>query len=159
MTLNLRRIVTGHDGNGKSIIAIDEITTNLMSRRPGHSSAVVWTAPNVPADNATAQDEALNDAEVCLKEGTIFRVIEYAPGVAGRIHRTQTVDFATVVSGEIVMIMDDGKEVLCRAGDVIVQRGTVHDWDNRSGKPCIVAFVLIAAKPVATGGHTLAATG
>jgi mannose-6-phosphate isomerase-like protein (cupin superfamily) len=69
---------------------------------------------------------------------------------AGRhpgMHRTATVDYAIVVSGEIHAVMDEG-ETLMRAGDCLVQRGTNHAWSNRGDAPCLVAFVLVSANPV-----------
>jgi quercetin dioxygenase-like cupin family protein len=63
------------------------------------------------------------------------------------MHRTQTVDYAIVLSGEIWALMDSG-ETKMKAGDILVQRGTNHAWSNRSNKPCLVAFVLIDAKPL-----------
>jgi uncharacterized cupin superfamily protein len=61
------------------------------------------------------------------------------------MHRTDTVDYAIMLEGEMVAIMDSGETVL-RAGDVLVQRGTNHAWANRSGRPARIAFVLIAAR-------------
>jgi mannose-6-phosphate isomerase-like protein (cupin superfamily) len=66
-------------------------------------------------------------------------------GTSGRhplMHRTETIDYAIVLSGEIYMILDES-EVLLKAGDVVVQCGTNHAWSNRSSNPCTVAFVLI----------------
>ena len=89
---------------------------------------------------------------------TVFRVVQYAPGVAPREHRTQTIDYAVVISGEIDMELDHG-EVRLRQGDVLVQRGTIHNWVNRGTEPCVIAFILIAAESVEAGGMTLRATG
>jgi quercetin dioxygenase-like cupin family protein len=77
----------------------------------------------------------------------VFRIVRYDPGVAPRRHRTSSLDYAVVLSGEIDMELDD-KEVHLKAGDVVVQRGTIHNWANRGTEPCIMAFVLIGAKPV-----------
>ena len=66
-------------------------------------------------------------------------------GKGGRhpmMHRTETIDYAIVLSGEITMLLDDS-EVLLKAGDVLVQVGTNHAWSNRSHKPCVIAFVLV----------------
>jgi len=62
------------------------------------------------------------------------------------MHRTRTLDYAIVLSGEIWAVLDEG-EVLLRAGDCLVQRGTNHAWSNRSDVPCTIAFVLVAAAP------------
>jgi quercetin dioxygenase-like cupin family protein len=93
-----------------------------------------------------------------LENGTVFRVVRYEPGVTPRRHRTDSVDYAVVISGEIDMELD-GETVTLKAGDVLVQRGTIHNWVNRSKDVAIVAFVLVAAKPVTAGGKTLAAIG
>jgi mannose-6-phosphate isomerase-like protein (cupin superfamily) len=66
-------------------------------------------------------------------------------GKGGRhpmMHRTETIDYALILSGEITMVLDD-EEVLLKAGDVVVQCGTNHAWSNRSHAPCLVAFILI----------------
>jgi len=75
-----------------------------------------------------------------------------------RNHRTESADYAIVMSGEIVMEID-GATVYLRAGDVLVQRGTIHNWTNPGTEPCIIAFVLVAAKPVERAGKILGATG
>ncbi len=85
-------------------------------------------------------------------------MIEYGPGVAPRNHRTESIDYAVVLSGEIDMQLE-GAEVHLRQGDVLVQRGTVHNWVNRGASPCVIAFVLVAAKPVERGEKLLRALG
>ena len=94
-----------------------------------------------------------------LPNGTVFRVIDYAPGVTPRRHRTHSIDYAVVMSGEIWMELEAREEVLLRAGDVLVQRGTVHNWINRSDAICRIAFVLIAAAPIVAEGGALRAEG
>ena len=148
MTLNVRRVVTGHDSQGRAIVTIDDHPANRISSRSGHESMVVWTTRETPADNSGDEDGA--DWEVTtppIPKGSIFRLIEYAPGVDTRIHRTDTIDYAVVLSGEIDMRLDDGQEVHLKAGDVLVQRGTNHDWINRGDEPCVIAFTLLDAKP------------
>jgi quercetin dioxygenase-like cupin family protein len=88
----------------------------------------------------------------------VFRVVSFGPGVAPRNHRTDSVDYATVISGEIDMVLD-GETVRLKTGDVLVQRGTVHNWINNGTEPCVIAFVLVAAKPVTAGGKVLHAHG
>ena len=90
-------------------------------------------------------------------DGTVFRLVSYGPGVTPRNHRTESVDYAIVLSGEIDMEMD-GTMVHLKAGDVLVQRGTIHNWINRGTEPCVVAFVLVAAKPVQRAGKLMTAT-
>ena len=159
MSLSIRRVVTGHDALGKSVVDIDEVASNIVSRRPGHASTVIWTTTQAPADNNETRDAGLRDVAECAAAGAIFRIVEYGPGVSPRMHRTLTIDYAVVMSGEIFMVLDDGKEVHLKAGDVLVQRGAVHDWINRGGAPCVIAFILMAAKPVLADGKALGALG
>lgn len=60
------------------------------------------------------------------------------------MHRTDTIDFAIILKGEVVLVLDDG-EVPLKAGDVVIQRGTNHAWSNRTNTPCLFACVLIDA--------------
>jgi uncharacterized cupin superfamily protein len=124
--MKIRRVVTDHDTKGRSIVAIDEQCANVISRRPGHQSCVAFTGP----------------------DGAIFRIVRYEPGVAPRNHRTETIDYAVVMSGEIDMRLDDGVVVHLRAGDTLVQQATLHDWINNGKEPCVIAFVLVPAKAV-----------
>jgi oxalate decarboxylase/phosphoglucose isomerase-like protein (cupin superfamily) len=146
--MKLRRVVTGHDAGGKAVVKIDELCRNVLSRRPKHSSCVVWTTESVPADVSADEDGASRAVATSDPKGTVFRVVQYEPGVAPRRHRTESIDYAVVVSGEIDMELDDGVVVHLRQGDTLVQRATIHNWVNRGDKPCVIAFVLIAARPV-----------
>ena len=158
MALQLRRIVTGHDVNGKAVVKIDEVCQNLSTGRPGRSACVVWTTESFPVNNTGETDEGLRQVGTTLKNGTVFRVIEFSPGVAPRNHRRDSIDYAVVMSGEIDMELDD-TVVHLKAGDVLVQRGTIHNWVNRGTEPCVMAFILIDAKPVEVGGKVLSAVG
>jgi len=159
MSLSVRRVVTGHDENGHAIVTIDEIAKNVVEGRPGAHAANIWTTEGFPIDNDGDTDASLRKVGTTLPGGTVFRVVSFGPGVARRNHRTDSIDYATVISGEIDMELDDGKSVHLKAGDVLVQRGTIHNWVNRGTAPCIIAFVLIAAKSVNAGGKVLAAEG
>lgn len=156
MTLNVRRVVTGHDGNGKAIVRIDEICKNVISRRPSHQSCVVWSTGEFPTDNSG--DEDGGQRKTTDPGGTVFRIVRYEPGVAPRNHRTESIDYAVVMAGEIDMELD-GESVHLKQGDVIVQRGTIHNWVNRGTEACVIAFVLVAAHPVARDGKILNAVG
>jgi len=158
MALQLRRVVTGHDANGRAVVKIDEVSKNLTSTRPKQMACVVWTTESFPVDNTGDADAGRRQVGTTLNNGTVFRVVEFAPGVAPRIHRTDSIDYALVMSGEIDMELDDSV-VHLKAGDVLVQRGTIHNWVNRGTEPCVIAFVLIDAKPVEVGGKVLHAQG
>jgi quercetin dioxygenase-like cupin family protein len=158
MPLAIRRVVTGHDDDGRAVVLIDELCQNVISRRPNHQSCVIWSTGSFPADNSGTDDGGAREVATTDPNGTVFRIIEYRPGVAPRNHRTDSIDYAVVLSGEIDMELDGG-QVHLRQGDVLVQRGTIHNWVNRGTQPCVIAFVLVAAKPVEAGGKVLHATG
>jgi len=173
----IRRVVTGHDAEGRSIIASDEASphTIAISADPAFGMTDLWVTSDAPADNRGTGDPAAR--RIVLEpppRGTIFRVVEFPPDalMAGRfdrvtafeaigarealdpsgarhpgMHRTHSVDYAIVLSGEIWAVMDVG-ETLMRAGDCLIQRGTNHAWANRSDRPCRVAFILIDARPL-----------
>jgi quercetin dioxygenase-like cupin family protein len=149
MALQVRRVVTGHDAEGRAVVAIDEAVTNVTSKRAGLEGCVVWATGRVPADNLDPADGARLTEGVTLPNGAVFRVVQYAPGAVGGMHRTRTLDYGVVMSGALVLELDDGAEVELRAGDVLVQRGTIHRWINRAEEPCTVAFVLLDASPTA----------
>jgi quercetin dioxygenase-like cupin family protein len=159
MSLRLRRVVTGHDEHGKARVISDDVMTNIVQKRPGYSSSVAWSTESLPADNADGWDGAPHEVGNTVPNGAVLRVVRYEPGVAPRMHRTDSIDYAIVVSGEIDMQLDDDEEVHLAAGDVIIQRGTIHNWVNRGSEPCVIAFVLLGARPVAAGEQTLTATG
>ena len=159
MTLRIRRVVTGHDSNGKAIVAIDEIARNVVLGRTGAHFAVIWSTDSLPADNTEAGDGGLREVGTAMPNGSVFRVVKFNPGVAPRLHRTASIDYAVVIDGEIDMELDDAQTVHLTAGDVLVQRGTIHNWVNRGSAPCTMAFVLVAAAPVTVGGKTLHAEG
>lgn len=156
--MKVRRVVTAHDAAGKAVVAIDEVSRDVVSFRQGATVTNVWSTVGFPVDNAGARDTAREITATTRDGGTVFRVIEFAPGVAPRNHRTDSIDYAVVLSGRIDMRLDD-QMVTLGAGDVLVQRGTVHDWINRYDEPCVIAFVLIDAKPVEHDGQPLAAHG
>ena len=158
MKMKGRRVVPGHDAQGKAVVCIDEIAKNVLSRRQGIEAAVVWSTDTFPVDNDDDEDGSLRPMDTTLDNGTVFRIVRYEPGVVPRRHRTDSVDYAVVMSGSIDMELD-GQTVTLNAGDVLIQRGTIHNWVNRGTEPCMIAFVLVSAKPVTVGGKPLEAHG
>ena len=173
-----RRVVTGHDAQGRSIFLTDGLAPVVHSR--GTGSTIVtefWQTGGTPADNSGNDDPTLGQPGRVPppKNGSKFRVVEYppdreriaalrAPGsmhdakFEGYVrdlantrhpgfHKTDSIDYAIVLSGEIYALMDEG-ELLLKPGDVLIQRGTNHAWSNRTEQPCCIAFVLIDAEPV-----------
>ena len=157
--LKVRRVITGHDNNGKAIIQLDEIASHTKEGRPGAFACNVWSTDTSPADNSHKSDAGLIPLGTTLPDGTVFRIIDFQPGVAQRMHRTDSVDYIVVMSGEIDMQLDDGVEVHLKAGDTMVQRGTIHNWVNRGTESCILAVILVHAHSAVSGGKALPAHG
>jgi mannose-6-phosphate isomerase-like protein (cupin superfamily) len=178
MIWRVRRVLTGHDTDGTSTIIADGQAPNVkeMPSFPGLALTDLWETKGAPASNEGHADAA--DRPVHLeppKNGTILRIVEFPPDSTrpqasdGRegfksigaghaqdrgssdpmMHRTNTVDYIIVLKGEIYAVMETG-ETLLRPGDVLVQRGTNHSWSVRGNEPCIVAAVLVSAKPLAS---------
>ena len=158
MSLDIRRVVTGHDKQGRAKVLIDEQVKNVISNRPGATSSVIWQTTGFPINNDGDHDPSDQKIATTVDNGTVFRVLKFDPGVSPRNHRTDSIDYAVVMSGEIDMELDAGS-VHLKAGDVLVQRGTIHNWVNKGKEPCIIAFSLISAKSVSAGSKTLHAQG
>ena len=165
----VRRVVTKLDASGKAVVMIDE-RTRLTAPRPPNYAANVWvTSTNLPDFTATDDRGKTKTSLVPPKSGTVFRIVEFAPESQGgqptdinymtkfvgadapkkglpprhpMMHRTRSLDYVIILSGEIDLLLDEG-EVHFKAGDVLVQQATNHAWVNRSGKPCRVAFILM----------------
>jgi mannose-6-phosphate isomerase-like protein (cupin superfamily) len=178
MSRKIRRVVTGHDLDCRSTFLIDAPTPHVFQRTKGSAIVhELWETARTPADNRGNADAIARGHRLPPPQnGSVFRVIEYPPDSerlaaiaredklpddgSGRaaatdrnnprhagFHKTATIDYAIVLSGEIYAMLDDG-EVLLKAGDVLVQRGTNHAWSNRTDEVAVVAFVLIDADPV-----------
>jgi quercetin dioxygenase-like cupin family protein len=158
MTINIRRVVTGHDEQGRAKVIIDEQVTNSFSPRPNAEFSVIWSSEGFPVDNDGFEDPSNLKIGTTRDNGSVFRIVSFGPGVAPRNHRTDSLDYAVVMSGEIDMVLDL-ETVHLKAGDVLVQRGTVHNWVNNGDVPCVIAFALISAKPVTVNGKPLPAHG
>ncbi len=145
----------------------------LVPERPGYRVTNIWRTGAAPADVNAPDSIAEHQGVSPPAGGTVLRIIDFPPepkdpdelarmmeatfgsmyrdaqhapkpGEHPGMHRTGTVDYALMLEGEMVAIMDKQETVL-RVGDVLIQRGTNHAWANRSGKPARMAFVLITA--------------
>jgi mannose-6-phosphate isomerase-like protein (cupin superfamily) len=165
----IRRVVTGLDSAGKAIAMFDSAVP-LTSFRSPNPAAEMWVTDKSPPDLTWTEDRAkIKVGLTPPKGGTIFRIVDFVPTtpkieamdintmmkVAGAdapakglpprhpmMHRTRSVDYAIIISGEIDMLLDDG-EVHFKAGDVVVQQATNHAWVNRGKEVCRVAFILM----------------
>src|SRR5579862_6763475 len=161
--MQVRRIVTGHDAKGRAVVATDETFNATESpTRPGISRVEMWSTDKMPVDNS---EGAAADAQragfvkrynyVGTGQGTVIRVTEFAPGAPIFMHRTETVDYAILLSGECDLELDGGEIVHLKPGAIVVQRGTMHAWVNNGSAPAVFAFILIDAAPAEIGGETL----
>jgi len=150
----LRRVVTGHDTAKVAKVMIDGPMTNERRPGPGMVTRLLWCTDGTPADISIGDKfEDMGQRTLGIAppaNGTRLAVIDFAPGNAPFMHRTETVDYVIVLAGELDMDMDQST-VKLKAGDILVQRGTNHSWVNRSSQPARAAFVLIDAKPLGIG--------
>lgn len=139
-----RRVVTGHDSRGVSVFASDGPVAVTRNAPDGAYFYEIWSTDAMPAPVAAAEpDPTLTALTVPPPpNGTKIRINEFPPGAVSPVHRTQTVDYGIVLSGEVVLVLDDSETVL-RPGDVVVQRGTSHRWENRTDGISRMAFILI----------------
>ncbi len=176
MTGFIRRVVTGHDKNGKAIVLSDGPAPNVYSNplRAGHKSTDLWTTTAMPAPITREEpDPTLGPQNFVPPMGVKIRISELEPepesvrnlspekvsewyqtaghqasstfGHGGRhplMHKTETIDYAVVLEGEMTMVMDD-QDIVLKAGDVLIQRGTNHAWSNRSDKRVRILYILI----------------
>lgn len=173
MGKRLKRVVTGHDVDGRSRVFIEDRPESVVLEKAGGLRLTeLWATSETPAELSGAVDKAVRPRRIEPDPmGSVFRVVEYPPDSerlksiqpeehfasmgaqaaekAKRrhpgMHRTKTLDYAIVLSGEIFAVLDEG-EVLLKAGDALVQRGTSHAWSNRTSEPVRIAFVLIDAE-------------
>ena len=172
MVWNIRRVVTGHDEQGRSTFLMDGLAPNIKETVPGFALTDLWETTTAPADNSGSADAVTRPVRLEPPQvGSILRTVEFPPDSEWNIdevnagfdsigaghaqdrqsddpmrHKTDTVDYIIVLKGEIYAILDTG-ETLLKTGDVLVQRGTVHSWSVRGTEPCVVAAILIGAKP------------
>jgi quercetin dioxygenase-like cupin family protein len=139
-----RRIVTGHDGSGKSVVLSDAPTPKTLDVGTA-AFHEIWITDQTPVPIAASEAEP-TDRPVRTPppaNGVMVRFTEQAPGAESPMHRTETLDVAVVLEGETWLLLDDGSETRVSAGDVVVQRGTNHAWANRSDRPVRMVFAMI----------------
>src|SRR5271169_1848742 len=103
MSLQIRRVVTGHDDQGRAKVLIDEQVSNEISTRSGANSSVIWSSVGFPVNNDGDSDPSRQKIATTIDNGTVFRIVSFRPGVSPRNHRTDSIDYAVVISGEIDM--------------------------------------------------------
>jgi quercetin dioxygenase-like cupin family protein len=149
-----RRVVTGHDQRGVSVFADDGPVPVVRTAPDGALFYEVWGTGAMPAPVSAIEPDPTVLSNTVLSNtgsavtvppapnGTKIRINEFPPGVVSPMHRTQSVDYGIVLEGEVVLVLDDSETTL-RPGDVVVQRGTAHRWENRTEATARMAFILI----------------
>jgi len=157
----IRRVVTGHNDQGQAVVKIDEVCQHFKVGRGNANVCNIWTTDTVPADNDGFEDKGQRPGMfTMIPNGSVFRILDFHPGLEKRSHRTDSIDYIVVMQGKIDMELEPGGEVVTlQQGDVMVQRGTVHNWVNRYDQTCVMAVILIHANAVQAGGQTLTAFG
>jgi len=154
MNAPARRVVTGHDQNGKSVVVSDGPPPQHHSMRGpsiGADFIEMWNAPQAVPLLTSVEPREPNEREFTIMPaaGHLLRILEVYPLKAGGkrtvMHRTQTLDYVVVIEGELVLLLDDS-EVTLKPGDVVVQRGTDHAWENRSDQVARAAFFHLDAR-------------
>jgi quercetin dioxygenase-like cupin family protein len=139
-----RRIVTGHDESGKSVVLSDGPSPKTLDIG-GAAFHEIWvtdaTPTPIPADEPEPTDRPVRTPAPA--GGVVVRYTDQEPGAVSPMHRTETLDVGVVLEGETWLLLDDGSETHVRTGDAVVQRGTNHAWANRSDRPVRMLFVLI----------------
>src|SRR5690348_1208926 len=169
---DIRRVVTVHDASGKAVVQVDSLTPHKHAVPDGPVSHGMWRTEHVPTTAIGAADRFVGQQGIAPPNGgTVFTIVDFPPGEppAGTdnmtmqrrlgpehssakacpprhpfMHRTRTVDYGIILSGEIDMLLDEA-ELHLKAGDVVIQQATNHAWVNRGKEPCRIAFILVDA--------------
>ncbi|WP_128640951.1 MULTISPECIES: cupin domain-containing protein [Rhodococcus] len=149
-----RRVVTGHDSDGRSVVLSDSIV-DAFEASPAAFATRLWATDTFPSDNTDPWDGAELIETFSTADGTAFYIVDWAPNSEFPFHRTQSLDCGVVMSGQLEAVMDGGDVAVLTTGDSIVQRGTMHVWRNSTDQWARTVFVLVGTSPVTAGGQTL----
>ncbi|KAL2689893.1 hypothetical protein Neosp_003956 [[Neocosmospora] mangrovei] len=145
-----RVVRTTHAEDGTSVFASDTQSTPYAPFGPQASVFNIFdTRQSIPANNTDEIPSFADTLPRCPPKGAIFCMTQIQPGGSAPMHRTQSLDYLIVMSGEIVLVLDSGEEKTVRAGELIVQQGVNHQWINRGDAPCKIVCVMLGAEKVA----------
>ena len=154
--MRIRRVVTGHTKEGVAKFASDEFYDTTVIPSGDAAMTTIWTTATVPADLNDDSEGRVRDAGTTLKGGSVIRVVDMLPGASSPMHRSSSIDYGIVLSGTIELELDNQEYTTLSAGDIIIQRGTIHRWRNPSQEQrCRIVFVLIEASPFEVDGKPL----
>lgn len=152
--MTVRRVITGHDGEGRSVLVEDgAVEPAVVAGFPGFQPHEVWAVDDTVTVPVTGPPGPTTTSFPPVG-GVRFQVAVFPPGafaVSGgpddpTMHVTDTVDYVYVASGAVTLELDDATEVDLRAGDTVVQQGTRHAWRNRGDEPCVIVGTLVGAR-------------
>ncbi|KAJ6563648.1 hypothetical protein DFH09DRAFT_1476308 [Mycena vulgaris] len=144
-----RLVVTGHAPDGTSIFTFDDIRTPFTPFGPaGPRFTSFHSSPTVPASNTAPYPELAAVLPRSAPAGVIFCITDIQPGTSAPMHRTLSVDYAVVLSGEIVFSRDSDEEKTIKTGEFMVQRGVNHAMHNRTQAPCRILVVMVGAEKI-----------
>ena len=144
-----RLVRTTHTDDGTSVFASDsELTPSLPFGPQASAFTVLDVRSSLPVSNTEPVPGLENTLPRCPPGGVVCFVTDMRPNSSAPMHRTLTLDYAVVLSGEIVLGLDSGEEMTVRAGEFIVQQGVNHDWKNRTDQPCRVLFVMVSSERI-----------
>lgn len=153
---SVRRVVTGHDGDGRSVFRADDRFDLDFVKSDDAQMATIWATDSVPADLNDETDGRDIETGITLNRGSVIRVVDMLPRGQSPRHRTNSIDYGIVLSGKLELELDDGRVTCLDPGDIVVQRGTMHLWRNPSETEiCRVAFVLVEAPAYVHNGVSL----
>ncbi|KAF5007094.1 hypothetical protein FDECE_6560 [Fusarium decemcellulare] len=145
----IRFVRTAHTKDGTSVFASDSQTTPFSPFGPQGSAFTIFDSrQTVPVNNTDPIPSFANTLPRCPPKGAIFCMTQIQPGGSAPMHRTLSLDYCVVMSGEIVLALDGGEEKTVRAGEVIVQQGVNHRWINKGDVPCQMIFTMIGSETV-----------
>jgi quercetin dioxygenase-like cupin family protein len=158
-----KRFITDHDENGQSIFSSFPENATYAQINPEMDFFVAYTNNFSPDMNHSADlahykkiDEGPQPS-ITIPDGTVLRVCNFAPGSTTAMHRTMSLDYGIVMEGEVELVLDSGETRLLKAGDIAVQRGTMHAWRTPSkSKWSRMVFILQDAKQLEVNGKMLA---
>ncbi|KAI8630663.1 hypothetical protein F5Y19DRAFT_464004 [Xylariaceae sp. FL1651] len=160
LTSEARVVTTTHNDDGTSVFQSDKMLKPYSPFGPDRSSFVLFDVKSsVPVSNQEAPQKLGSVLPRCPPAGVNFCITQFAPRSSAPMHRTLSLDYAVVLSGEIVLALDSGEEKTVKAGEFIVQGGVNHAWHNRTDEVCRVAVVMVGAEKVKlSNGQELEAT-
>jgi quercetin dioxygenase-like cupin family protein len=144
-----RLVVTTHTDDGTSTFLSDKVVDLFHPFGPAVAGFGRFDSHiTVPVSNATSPPDFAHQLPRCPPSGVVFTTSDFPGNYTVPMHRTISLDYAAVISGEIVLKLDSGEEKTVKAGEFIVQRGTNHQWINRTDKVCRVVFVMVGAEKI-----------